>query len=169
MALCSLCQSIPFTSLPEAEQSTGVTYIADNRNLVQLWYPDKDAASKENPGFPWHEHLDALAKSTLTGCPLCGLVQAGVQKWIGHYRYEAENNKSFKEFDEKRTPIPEGQRLWLARRFGAGAGFVVLVGNGSSSKLVNLLAAVGFTVDKGMSLAFTKVVGGGFLNYHSMR
>lgn len=150
MALCSLCQSIPVSSLPTAQQPNGSIYIGDNRELVELWYKDKEAPLKDPLGFPWHEDLDALAKSAKTGCPLCVLVQTGAQTWIDRYRHEGQNNKLFKEFHEHREPFPEGQRLWLTKRFGGADGFILLVRNPKSDIGVNLLTGVGFSVESGM-------------------
>lgn len=150
MALCSLCQNIPFSSLPAPPEPDGCSYTADNKDLIQLWYRGSKALPKDDIGYLWHEHLDALAKSTSTGCPLCSLVHAGVQTWVDRYRHEAENNKSFKEFHGQMELIPEGQQLWVTARFGGAAGFIVLVRNPSGRSSLYLLTGVGFSVDSGM-------------------
>jgi hypothetical protein len=151
MSLCSLCQIIPFSKLPTALEPVSISYIAGNRALVNLWYTREDPLPEGHLGLPWHEHLDALAESAAAGCPLCAIVQAGIETWTSHYNHEAENNESFKEFEMQRMPIPERQRLYLTKRFGGATGFLVLVPHPASVKLVNLMTGVGFSVNSGRS------------------
>ena len=149
MSLCLLCQSISFSSLPAAPEPVSVTYIADNKALVNLWFTSDDPLPTDHPGLPWHENLDDLAESATAGCPLCALIHAGVRTWTNHYSHEAENNKSFLEFSKHKMPIPEGKRLYLTKRFGGAAGFLVLIPHPHSAAVVNLMTGVGFSVESG--------------------
>ena len=143
MALCSLCQNTPFSSLPSPQDPRSGTSVGDKKELVQIFYEDV-----EKPiGFPWHDHLDALAASAAKGCPLCALVQVGVQKWTDIYCDMAQNSKFFKEFHQDHDPFPSGQKLWLTRRYGEADGFIVMVKNPKLESGVYLLAGVGFSAD----------------------
>lgn len=149
MALCSICQSIPFSSLPDPPNSIGCIYVGDNKELPILIPHDRNAPPDDQLWFAWHQHLDALAESAATGCSLCVLVHAGAQTWMKHYQHESETNKGFKEFREDRMLVTKGQALYLTKRFGGAAGFIVLVRPKATSRGTYLLTGVGFSVDGG--------------------
>lgn len=152
MALCTLCQTIPFDTLPsvpESVQNLG-TFITDNYRLPQLGGLKRDSNdSKEDslPGFPWHESLASLQQHAEAECPLCIVVQAGVQIWLDNFRREEKEYRGWNEFTRNSHAIPSGQRLWLAKRFGGGDGFVILVENPLNSYGgLYLLTGVNFCV-----------------------
>ncbi|RYP53734.1 hypothetical protein DL768_001334 [Monosporascus sp. mg162] len=164
MSLCSLCLTIPFSSLPPGPDDEGFMRIADKTELPQLrWISGVTKPPPKDPlGFPWHADLAALAASAAsTDCPLCKLAQAGAEIWIGHYREAEKNNRLFREFDRQR--VPEGQQLWLTRRFFPGSvrsgierdGFAVLVRDPDNpATSINLLTGVAFSVPAESPLAW---------------
>ncbi|RYP04609.1 hypothetical protein DL764_004346 [Monosporascus ibericus] len=106
-------------SLPPGPKGAGSIRIADNTELPQLRWSSHATTPKDPLGFPWHADLAALAASAAsTDCPLCKLAQTGVEIWIGHYCEAEKNNRLFREFHSER--VPEGQQLWLTRRFFGG-------------------------------------------------
>ncbi|RYP66271.1 hypothetical protein DL770_008830 [Monosporascus sp. CRB-9-2] len=163
MFLCPLCLTIPFSSLPPGPEEVGSIRIADITQLPQLCWPSGATTPppKDPLGFPWHANLAALAASAAsTDCPLCKLAQTGAEIWIGHYR-EAEKKRSFQEFHCQR--VPEGQQLWLTRRFFRGGvrsaverdGFAVLVRDPDNpARYINLLTGVAFSVPAESPLAW---------------
>ncbi|RYP20970.1 hypothetical protein DL765_002507 [Monosporascus sp. GIB2] len=164
MSLCSLCLTIPFSSLPPGPKNAGSIRIADNTELPQLYWSSFTtmAPPKDPLGFPWHADLAALAASAAsTDCPLCKLAQTGAEIWIGHHREAEKNNRFFREFHHER--VPEGQQLWLTRRFfhgGVGSGverdgFAVLVRDPDRPATgINLLTCVAFSVPAESPLAW---------------
>ena len=152
MALCSLCQNIPFRSLPTPHTPAGSISISDNHELVELWGDNNDdyAEPKDPLGFPWHESLDALAESAKSGCQICVLVQSGAQTWIDRYRQAEKTNKLWSEYHHE---MPHGQRLWLRQRFAGGDGFVVMARHPKQKSKVNLLTGVAFSVEAASPLA----------------
>jgi hypothetical protein len=149
MALCSVCATVPFLSLPSPLSQNGSIRIADKEELPELWYTDTEQVPKNSAlGFPWHEHIDALAASAKI-CPLCELVQNGVQSWLDLYKDVSTNSKHFAEFHKNDSSVPSGKQLWLTKRFGGGPGFLVLVRNPKNAKRVYLLTGVSFAVEAG--------------------
>ncbi|KAF4636111.1 hypothetical protein G7Y89_g1979 [Cudoniella acicularis] len=158
MALCKLCQNIPFGSLPSIPQGRdGSSRVADNNEMPELWWrrnsDDEEVQPKDPIGFAWHKCLDALAESARAGCPLCTLVQTGVQIWLDHYREAERTYPGWLQFYKESEPIPDRETLWLTKRFGGGDGFVVLVRNPVSKRNVYFLTGVNFSVEAGSVLA----------------
>ena len=117
MALCDLCQTVPFTALPRlSRERRGATLIAGNVESPQVMFQAGDEITSpttdlpDQIGFPFHQGLDALALSARS-CPVCEIAQTGVQGWIDRWEDAAKNNKSFIEFNLLRDPIPTGQQL----------------------------------------------------------
>ncbi|RYP13316.1 hypothetical protein DL767_010802 [Monosporascus sp. MG133] len=164
MSLCPLCLTIPFSSLPPGPKEGSSIRIADNTQLRQLCWSSRATTPppKDPLGFPWHADLAALAASAAsTDCPLCRLAQTGAEIWIGHYREAEKNNRFFREFHRER--VPEGQQLWLTRRFFPGGvrsgveqdGFAVLVRDPDEpATCINLLTGVAFSVPAESPLAW---------------
>lgn len=152
MALCGLCQSIPFGDLPEFPGSDAWSRIADDTNLPEFEIGLKDGESSYPLGFPWHESLEALAEAAKLDCPLCNLVEAGAQAWLDSYQKGATTNEHFIKYSLDDEPIPHGQRLWICKRRGKGAGFAVLIRSLVWRAFV-LLTGVSFSVDADHPLA----------------
>lgn len=152
MAVCNLCSTIPFSSLPPPSLPTGSSRIGDQDHLPVLWYDESEADAKDSSlGFKWHQDLDALAASAKI-CTVCNLVQKGSEAWLDRYNDVSKNNLSFNEFREGKPTIPSGQQLWLTKRFGGGPGFIVLVRSLKNRQRLQviLLAGVSFAVESGM-------------------
>jgi hypothetical protein len=145
--LCSICSTIPFSSLPPPPLPSGFFPIADEDNLPELFYDGSERISKDSAlGFPWHENLDALDTSAKL-CPLCKLIQKGVKAWLPFYNEASANSKPFVKFNKSKASTPRGQQLWLAKRFGEGPGFIVLVRGSNEARRLILLTAVRFSVE----------------------
>jgi hypothetical protein len=158
MALCTLCQSIPFASLPSIpEGQDGLTRVADNSEMPELWWHrkgnDEPLLPKDPIGFAWHKSFDALAESAKAGCPLCILVQAGVQIWLDHFREAERTYAGWRQFYKDNEPIPNEETLWLTKRSGGGDGFIVLARNSIKRQRVFFLTGVNFSVEAGSDLA----------------
>jgi hypothetical protein len=107
---------------------------------------------KDPIGFAWHKCFDALAESARTRCPLCTIVQTGVQIWLDHYQ-EAENtNPGWHHFYKKSYAFPKEETLWLTKRFGGGDGFIVLTRNPIKTG-VYFITGVNFAVEAGSPVA----------------
>ncbi|RDL37703.1 uncharacterized protein BP5553_05136 [Venustampulla echinocandica] len=157
MALCRLCQDIPFASLPSVpEDQDGSSRVADNNEMPELWWrrnsSNESLLPKDPIGFAWHKCLDALAESARAGCPLCALVQTGVQTWLDHYREAERSYPGWRQFYKESEPIPTGERLWLTKRLGGGDGFIVLARNSVTKHRVFYLTGVSFSVEAGSAL-----------------
>jgi hypothetical protein len=160
MALCNLCQQIPFASLPSLpEGQDGGCRVADNKEMPEIWWTRKsnnEPAQLKGPiGFAWHESFNALAESAQAGCPLCTLVQTGVQIWLDYYREAERTDLGWIEFNKGDQPIPSEERLWLTKRFGGGDGFLVFARNPISKHRVRVyfLTGVNLSVDVDSVLA----------------
>ncbi|KAI3391067.1 hypothetical protein diail_8072 [Diaporthe ilicicola] len=150
MALCDLCQTVPFTALPRLSQEGRWTSLVANStdNPRVFWLHvggdviETSSAELPDPiGFPFHKDLDALALSARS-CPVCKIAQAGVQGWIDRWEDAAKNDKAFIEFDKLREPIPRGQQLWLTACDDGEQGFVLWAKNPTKPKFdLYMLAA----------------------------
>lgn len=128
--------------------------------MLQFWCrPTTDDISIEqdsasvSPGFPYHRSIEALTISADT-CPLCALVQVGVQTWIDGWNDAARNNKAlFIEFELETNAIPLSftEQLWLTQCHNEAKGFYVWIGQPRELRL-NFLTAVGFSVNSGQYL-----------------
>lgn len=145
MTLCTLCQSIPFSSLPGfLDDSMESWCIGDNEDLIAVWPCTDDSKAPGDPlGFRFQDNMEAVAASADL-CVLCAVIQTGAQAWIDHYRH-AELQYGLAKWYQ----FPSGQKLWLAKRPGGAEGFVVLVRNPGHEKNVYLLTGVGFSVEAG--------------------
>ncbi|KAH7311231.1 heterokaryon incompatibility protein-domain-containing protein [Stachybotrys elegans] len=152
MALCKVCQNVPFSSLPEAPgPRVNLHYIVDDRELIRLLFGSPDGAPV---GFPWHPSLEALAIAAQTGCPICVVVQGLACRWME--RYQAGQSTSWKEFSRDHDDNPHGRMMWLTKRSGGSDGFTVFVSKprrGIDAALV--LGGVSFSVEPGSPLATT--------------
>ncbi|KAE9363904.1 HET-domain-containing protein [Stipitochalara longipes BDJ] len=158
MALCTLCRSIPFVSLPSVpEGQDGLSRVADNIEMPELWWRSRDNNEllllKDSIGFAWHESFNALEESAKAGCPLCILVQSGVQIWLDYFREAERTYPGWRQFYKDSEPIPDEERLWLTKRLGGGDGFMVLARNPVKDHRVFFLTAVNFSVEAGSDLA----------------
>ncbi|KAK8096054.1 hypothetical protein PG999_014076 [Apiospora kogelbergensis] len=143
MAVCSLCSTIPFGSLPDFPPHETWFRTYDNSECPMLL---RRSMQNEPHGFPWHQNLDSLAAASRS-CPLCAIVHQGFQMWLGHYE-ESRQTAFYQEFkDFYDDAAPHGQRLFLSRRIGGGPGFDVFArepgGRGNY-----LLTGVVFSVSK---------------------
>lgn len=151
MALCQLCQSIPFTSLPSVPEGlNSSTRVGDKNELPVLFWRDETKDEflklKDPIGFPWHKCFDELAESARTGCPICTIVQTGVQIWSDHYQEVERTNPAWHHFYKKSHAFPKEEKLWLTKRFGGGDGFIVLTRNPIKNG-VYFITGVNFAVD----------------------
>ena len=157
MALCNLCQSIPFASLPPVPKCLySSTIVGDNKELPVLFCCN-EASNEfllvEDPiGFPWHKGFDALSESAKTGCPLCTIVQTGVQIWIDHYRKVEKINPRWNHFYKKSYACPQEETLWLTKRFGGGDGFILLARN-PIKKGIYFITGINLAVEAGSTVA----------------
>lgn len=155
MPLCSLCLSIPWTSLPPPNESDGTSRLADCDEMLEAWLPRpadpaSDAQTLQKPlGTPFHKDLESLALSAKL-CPLCEIIDRGVQAWISHWEDAAQNYKFFIEFGLEDNPIPSKEQLWVTKSYGGAQGFYVWARNPKRTHIFNLLAAIGFGVESGM-------------------
>jgi len=149
MALCSLCCELPFASLPDPPSNQSFARVNDNSELPALWLssPNQGETIQSEPlGFTWHKHLSALALSA-ESCVLCSIIQDGVKQWLSHFE-EAGKNPLFVEFHEAIHQVPEGQQLWVTKRYGDAPGMLVFVRNPVKSRVfVYLLTGVSFAVN----------------------
>lgn len=159
MPLCELCLTVPFTALPRLPQERrGMTTVGDDDESTQIMFQAGDeigSPSAELPdqiGFPFHENLEALARSARS-CSVCEIAQTGVQGWIDRWE-DAAKNKSFIEFGLQREPIPTGQQLWLTACDDGEQGFWLWAKNPATPKYLYLLAAVRFYVEPSQSRSF---------------
>lgn len=148
MAVCSLCSTIPFGSLPDFPPHENWFRTYDNSECPMLI---RRSMQNEPHGFPWHQNLDSLAAASRS-CPLCAIVHQGFQMWLVHYE-ESRQTAFYQEFkDFYEDAVPHGQRLFLSRRIGGGPGFDVFArepgGRGNY-----LLTGVVFSVSKGTRLS----------------
>ncbi|ROW01241.1 hypothetical protein VMCG_05975 [Cytospora schulzeri] len=157
MSLCSLCLTVPWLSLPPTKDNISAARVADNDEMLEVWYDhpayrtQHNEATNQPLGLPFHENLQALALSAKL-CPLCGLVQSGVCTWINTWQDAAKNHKGFIEYHMEKDPIPANERLWVTQSYGGAQGFYVW-GEHPKKKSMYLLTAVGFSIDGGMTLS----------------
>lgn len=158
MALCSLCSSLPFTNFPYFKQ-TGLWVLNDGgRDVLVADFGEEDSC--DPIGF--HENIFALAESAKT-CPLCAVVQAGVQVWHDSWSKVVGDNTLLR-YDEGAGfsgALPVDERLWLTEKpwktsrgekFHVYDGFCVWAMNPLSrengSYHFYMLTVIGFGVDE---------------------
>lgn len=161
MALCDLCLTIPFLSLP----SPPLFPISSARNAELREGFSLEGEEIRNGrgeigvpiGFPFHRDLDALQSSAET-CPLCEIVQGGVRAWIDIWDDEdarCHSSSSEPSAFRDRQPIPMGQQLWLTACANGAQGFYVWAKNPTRRVRpgLNLLTTVGFSVESSRYLS----------------
>lgn len=161
MSLCDLCRSVSSTTLPPPRPDHAGPRCAAKAEMLQFWYdqPADDTSTELSSasmppayGFPYHKSMGSLAISA-ESCPLCALVQVGVQAWIDGWNDAAKNDKAFIEFRMNDDTIPFTEQLWLAQCYDGAKGFYVWVEQPTNPKLerlrLNLLTIIGFGVDSG--------------------
>lgn len=150
MALCSLCLGLPFTGFPSISHSFLHRHTDDTEFIVAHF--DSNEAGEGVPlpdpiGFPYHENIRVLAESAKT-CPLCAVVQAGVQEWLASW-LKAARSQNWIELG----PVPEEERLWLTEISPENQGFCVWtmdpLSRGRKKPSLYLLTLVGFSVEEG--------------------
>lgn len=151
MALCSLCSTLPFTDFPPQRSFWGLCTIADDYEFIVSPHVCNDRLLGPI-GFPYHENIGALAESAKT-CPLCAVVQAGVQTWLVSWNKAAGTKKSIESSPYLYT-LPVEERLWLTKLESGNQGFCVWTMNPlnrrSTYQSLYLLALVGFNVEERM-------------------
>lgn len=159
MSLCSLCLAVPWSSLPPPRKFELGCKTADEDDMLAFGFrlpeghesPDNQAL-QQPLGLPFHENLETLAQSAKS-CPLCAVVQSGVQVWINSWEDAAKNYKQFIVLRMDSEPIPVKEQLRITKRLGAVQGFIVWAKNPKEQNMYYLLTAVGFSVDSGMALS----------------
>ena len=146
MALCDNCLRIPFDNLPEFPKIRSKARIADRTNLPRFFEKRQDHDRGGPLGFSWQESLDALANSARLGCPICALLQNGVQIWLDTYQNAVMTDAFFVEYGQETEPIPHGQVLWISKRFGGNDGFSVLARTPNSYQSFVMLTGISFSV-----------------------
>jgi hypothetical protein len=157
MALCSLCCEIPFASLPDPPPNQSFSRVNDNSELPALWLSSSnqgETSQSEPLGFAWHKHFGALALSAAS-CALCSIIQDGVAQWLGRVK-DAGKNPAFVEFNQAKHQVPDGQQLWVTRRYGDAPGMLVFARNIVTSHVVYLLTGVSFAVDDSKMFMYQK-------------
>lgn len=154
MALCKLCSSVPFTSLPLPIPPYGIMHIWNELiNIVPGDEEGPDGSDNTEPiGVAFHENLGALALSSKS-CAICAIVQAGVQKrqdtlqeaWASILRASSgEPERVLRHLNLSKAP------LWVTAPYSGAQGFIVWAHHPSEPRHICLVAAVGFSVDSGM-------------------
>lgn len=117
MALCSLCSSLPFTNFPRFKE-TGIwtAYDSGHEVLVADFGPDDFGQRDLWDPIGFHENISALAESAKT-CPLCGVVQAGVQAWLDSWK-KVVGTDTLLQYDTSGLSgaLPVDERLWLTEK-----------------------------------------------------
>lgn len=159
MALCSTCLSVPWTSLPPVPEYESTCRVADHYEMLEIHFLQSEETTSDHPkpevpfGFPFHPDIEVLALSAKL-CPLCKVIQHSVQAWIDQWTEASKTKKGFVEFQMEHNPIPVEQQLWITKGCEGAQGFYVWARNSQRKNAVYLLAAVGFSVDKGMFTMF---------------
>lgn len=159
MALCDLCLSIPFLSLPSTPRVRSISTVAGNEEAKQVSFSSRPGEDIQNEaeetrgpyGFAFHRDLNGL-ESSAKSCPLCKVVNAGVRAWLDMWNDAATNNKVFIEFHRASQPIPTDQRLWLTACSNRQQGFYVWAQNPAEESMFYLLTIVGFSVESSRCL-----------------
>lgn len=150
MGLCTLCSGLPFTGFPRLSPSW-LQHLADDREFIVALFPSHNPIP-DPIGFPYHENIGALAESAKT-CPLCAVVQAGVQAWLVSWHKAAGPKKSVEYLSFSGT-LPLEERLWLTEIAPENQGFRVWAMNPWSRpsterrQSLYLLTLVGFSVEE---------------------
>lgn len=154
MALCRLCLSLPFSSLPLPPTPQVITQVGDE--LISIDSGDEgDVGSQENcklTGITFHEDLEALTVSAKS-CVLCAIVQAGVLLQSDALNEAVkQSGPEPGEIMRLRQLVPSNVRLWLTEPYDGARGFYVWARQPKRQHKLNLMAAVGFSVNSGMTL-----------------
>lgn len=155
MALCDLCLSVPFLSLPSLPSSLdAISTVARISELKQVGFSSRPGEDIQNEakegrcpfGFAFHRDLSGL-ESSANSCCLCKIVHAGVRAWLDMWEHAAANDKAFVEFQRGNHPIPTDQQLWLTACSNRQQGFYVWAQNPANKSWFYLLTVIGFSVE----------------------
>lgn len=133
MALCDLCLSVPFLSLPSPPAALNITStVACNEEAKQVGFwsrpledtPNEAEELRRPFGFAFHRDLSRL-ESSANSCSLCKVVHAGVRTWLDMWDDAAANDTPSIDFQRGNQPIPTDQQLWLTARSNRQQGFFV--------------------------------------------
>lgn len=159
MALCDLCLSVPFLSLPSTPLVRSSRAVTSNEEIQQASFSPEPGEDIQNEaeeargpfGFAFHRDLNGL-ESSAKSCPLCKIVHAGVRAWLDIWNDAATNDKAFIELRMDDHPIPTHQQLWLTARSNGQQGFCVWAQNPAEESMFYLLTVVGFSVESSQCL-----------------
>lgn len=147
MTLCSICQSIPFQSLPEPPLALH-DLLLDDINIQEFSPQETYFRSRDEPlGFPHQPSIEALAISAAS-CSLCTLINESVSIFIDAYQ-KARKDPLF-VYRDRLGGVPVDLPLWLTRRLDGGDGFLTFT-HAQLGNSILLVGAVGFCVEDGMS------------------
>lgn len=159
MALCDLCLSVPFLSLPSPP--SGLDAIGKGPGRQELYQASFSSEPGENIqneagetrgpfGFAFHRDLSGLENSAKS-CPLCKIVNAGVRAWLD-ISNDAATNKHFIEMHKDSQTLPTNQQLWLTACSKPQQGFFVWTQKPARDSTFYLLTVVGFSVESSQYL-----------------
>lgn len=160
MALCDLCLSVPFLSLPPLPLWADlISTFSDNEETIEVGFlsgtgedvQDETEETRGPFGFAFHRDLNGL-ESSANSCPLCKIVHTGVRAWLEMWNDAASDDKVFIEFHRDSRPIPTDQQLWLTARSHRQPGFCVWAQNPVERSWFYLLTIVGFGVESSQCL-----------------
>lgn len=143
MALCNICLNIPFLSLSKAPLYGLGSY--DYHGIFRLYVPDLAAT-------PYYDKIAALEASSQS-CSICYVVRNGVQKWAK--KWEKFPNKRFSVHPRLgMDAMPENEPLVLTQCASGPQGFIVWSNDPGRKHMYEILAVVGFAVDRGKQTPF---------------
>ena len=144
MALCDLCESIPFKNLPPLPPSWSPT--AGKEDFQCFIHIGSDEPYDHGPslGFSHQTSLEALEASA-SACVLCSLLCDSIHKLIAAYG-EHRKDPVFSYYDK--GGLPSDYHLWLNKRTDGGDGFLAFTASQIDRKIY-LVAGVGLCVNEG--------------------
>lgn len=148
MGLCDICAAIDFFALPRLNLQPvpgalfRIDHVTVDKEHIEVLFHDRDllqdnAARRAFGGLSFRT-LTALNHSSRS-CPLCSLVQAGMQRWINAYKTKVR--------DANLHPMPKDEPLFLTDCWDGPQGFLVWARNPHSYGGFYLIAAVGFSAE----------------------
>lgn len=158
MALCDLCLSVPFLSLPSPPPGlNSLSTFANNEETIQVGIRKESEETRGPFGFAFHRDLNGL-ESSANSCALCKIVHTGVRAWLDTWNDAATNDKVFIEFRRDSQPIPTNQQLWLTACSNRQQGFCVWAQNPARKSWFYMLTVVGFSVESSQYLDVLSIV-----------